>query len=114
MISFDVLPPLRHHGKDAVVEQTQSWFDLYPDGIGYDVHELHVTADGDIGFCSFVYNVTGTRTDGVEVDMWIRATLGCRRVDGIWLITHEHESDPFDPETGEALIGLKPEPPTGR
>jgi ketosteroid isomerase-like protein len=45
---------------------------------------------------------------GAAVDMWVRATLDCRRVDGRWLIVHDHESVPFDPGTGRALISLRP------
>ncbi len=108
IIAFNVLPPLQLHGKAHVEAQTQTWFDSYPGGIGYDVHDPHVTADGDVGFCSFLYHVTGTVADGNQVDMWVRATLGCRRVDGTWLITHDHESVPFDAETGQALIDLQP------
>lgn len=106
VITFNVLPPLRSIGKAAVVEQTQSWFDSYAGDIGYEVMELHVDADGDIGFCSFLYHVTGTLQSGAEADMWVRATLCCRRVEGFWLITHDHESTPFDPATGKALIDL--------
>jgi ketosteroid isomerase-like protein len=40
--------------------------------------------------------------------MWVRATLGCHRIGGRWVIVHDHESAPFDPETGEAIIGLAP------
>ncbi len=40
--------------------------------------------------------------------MWVRATLGCRRIDGRWLITHDHESVPFDPASGQALTDLAP------
>ena len=29
-------------------------------------------------------------------DLWFRVTLGLRRVDGRWLVTHEHESVPFE------------------
>lgn len=36
------------------------------------------------------------------------ATLGCRRIDGRWLIVHDHESVPFDPASGQALIDLEP------
>lgn len=108
MVAFNVLPPLHLQGSDQVRAQTQAWFAAYPGDIGYDVHDLRVTADGDIGFCSFLYNVTGTLADGQQVDMWVRATLGCRRIDGTWLITHDHESVPFDAQTGQALIDLKP------
>jgi len=33
--------------------------------------------------------------------MWVRATLCCRRSDGQWLITHDHESVPYDPTSGQ-------------
>lgn len=108
VIVFNVLPPLRVLGKDAIVEQTQAWFDAYASDIGYEVQDLHVDADGDVGFCSFLYHVSGTLATGGDVDMWVRATLCCRRVDGIWLITHDHESVPFDAATGKALIDLRP------
>lgn len=108
VIAFNVLPPLQLRGNADVEAQTQTWFDSYPGGIGYDVHDLHVTVDGDVGFCSFLYHVSGTLADGNQVDMWVRATLGCRRIDGTWLITHDHESVPFDAQTGQALIDLQP------
>lgn len=81
----------------------------YPDGIRYDVHDLQIHADDDLGWCSFFYRVRGALADGTDVDMWVRATLACRRVDGRWVVVHDHESVPFDPQTGKALISLPPE-----
>lgn len=107
-VIFDVLPPLRSRGKDAVEERTRAWFDGYRSDIGYDVHELEVVADEDVAFCSFVYRVTGTLVDGQDMSMWVRATLGLRRTDGDWRIVHDHESVPWDPETGQGLIDLAP------
>ncbi|GAA4969514.1 YybH family protein [Actinoplanes utahensis] len=108
IITFNVLPPLHGRGNEAVEEATRAWFDAYASVIGYEVRDLHVTVDGDVGFCSFLYHVSGTLKIGGEVDMWVRATLGCRRVDGRWLIVHDHESVPFDAATGKALIDLQP------
>jgi uncharacterized protein (TIGR02246 family) len=108
VLGFDVLPPLQRRGSAAISERTQAWFDSYASDIGYEVHDLQVTVDGDVGFCSFLYHVTGTLEDGTEVSMWVRATLGCQRIDRRWLITHDHESVPFDPATGQALIDLAP------
>jgi ketosteroid isomerase-like protein len=67
-----------------------------------------VTVDGDVGFCSFLYRVTGALKAGGDVDMWVRATLGCQRVGGQWFIVHDHESVPLDPATGQALTNLEP------
>jgi hypothetical protein len=75
---------------------------------GYEVSDLNVTVDGDMGFCSFLYHVTGTLKAGGDVDMWVRATLGRRRIGGQWLIVHDHESVPFDAATGQALTALQP------
>lgn len=108
VVTFDVLPPLNSRGTDAAAEQTQAWFDSYSDGPRYDITDLQVHAEDDLGFCSFLYHVTGTLATGTDVDMWVRATLGCRRFDGRWLIVHDHESVPFDPQTGQALISLPP------
>jgi uncharacterized protein (TIGR02246 family) len=108
VVVFDVLPPLRSRGSSTVAEKTQAWFDGYASEIGYDVRELEIHAEGDIGFCSFVYHVTGTLVSGPEVVMWVRATLGCRRIDGAWRIVHDHESVPFDPVSGRAVIDLAP------
>lgn len=108
VVTFDLLPPLLSHGAVSIAERTQSWFDGYASEIGHEVQELQVTAEGDLGFCSFVYHVSGTLDSGDEVDMWVRATLCCRRIDGRWMIVHDHESVPFDPETGKAVIDLAP------
>lgn len=108
VVTFDVLPPLRSRGSAAVNEKTLSWFDGYASDIGYEVQELQVSASGDLGFCWFVYHVSGTLQTGDEVDMWVRATLCCQRIDGVWQIVHDHESVPFDPATGKAELSLSP------
>jgi len=108
IVLFNVLPPLRSQGNAAVEETTRNWFDAYASDIAYEVHDLKVAADGDVGFCSFLYHITGTLKAGTDVDMWVRATLGCQWIDGRWLIVHDHESVPFDPATGQALTSGEP------
>ena len=40
--------------------------------------------------------------------MWWRATVCYRKLDGRWLVTHEHASVPFDAQSGQASLGLEP------
>ena len=41
--------------------------------------------------------------------LWFRVTLGLRKIDGRWLVTHEHESVPFEMDGSfRASIGLRP------
>jgi uncharacterized protein (TIGR02246 family) len=108
IVMFNVLPPLHSRGYATVEGATRAWFDAYASDIGYEVRDLRVAVDGNVGFCSFLYHVTGTLKAGGDVDMWMRATLGCQRVDGQWFIIHDHESVPLDPATGQALTSLKP------
>lgn len=108
VVTFDVLPPLNSRGKEAVAGKTQAWFDGYASDIGYDVEQLEIHASDDVAVCSFVYHVSGTLTSGDAVNMWVRATLGLHRIDGDWRIVHDHESVPWDPESGRGLIDLSP------
>jgi len=109
VITFDVLPPLNSRGSHATIEHLQQWFDGYDGPIDYTVRDTQVSAEGELGFCSFLYHVGGTLKTGDQVNMWVRATLCCRRIKGHWRIVHDHESVPFDPTTGQALISLEPQ-----
>jgi uncharacterized protein (TIGR02246 family) len=109
VITFGVLPPLNSRGSQATVEHLRAWFDGYDGPIDYSAHDVQASAQGDLGFCSYLYHVGGTLKTGDQVNMWVRATLCCRRIDGRWRIVHDHESVPFDPATGQALISLEPQ-----
>lgn len=108
ILAFDVIDPLRYTGSDAVRERAEQWFSLYQGPISYEVHDLSITAGDDTAFCHYLYRINGTRTDGQAIEMWVRATLCYRKIDGMWTITHEHQSVPFDPESGKASLDLKP------
>lgn len=108
VLSFDVLNPLQYAGADKIRERAEKWLSSYQGSIGYEVRDLSITAGVDVAFCHYLYRVSGTLKDGGEVKMWVRATVCLRRIDGQWMITHEHQSVPFDVETGKASLDLKP------
>lgn len=109
VVSYPVLPPAETHGTEAVADGLGAWLSSYAVGPGYEVHHLHVGGADDVGYCAFRYHVSGRLHDGAEVDMWVRSTLVCRRVDGAWRIVHQHESVPFDPATGAGLVSEAPD-----
>src|ERR1700675_4923318 len=53
-------------------------------------------------------HVSATKTDGGQLDMWWRKTVCFRKIEGKWMVTHEHNSVPFDPKSGKASLDLKP------
>jgi ketosteroid isomerase-like protein len=109
VVSYPVLPPAETRGTAAVVDGLGAWLASYAVGPGYGVHHLHVGGADDVGYCAFRYHVSGRLHDGAEVDMWVRSTLVCRRVDGAWRIVHQHESVPFDPASGAGLVSEAPD-----
>ncbi len=105
---FDAVNPLQYIGIAGPRKRAEEWFSAYQGAIGYEIRELTIAAGADLAFCHFLYRISGTMTNGNEVDMWLRATLGCHKLDGKWLVTHEHSSVPFDMESGKAALNLKP------
>jgi ketosteroid isomerase-like protein len=69
-----------------------------------------VTADGDVAFATSLDAMTAVPKGGSEeFTLWYRTTLGLRRIDGRWLITHEHNSVPFLMDGSfRAAVGLEP------
>jgi uncharacterized protein (TIGR02246 family) len=109
VVTFDLAPPLQYVGREALRKSLADWFPTFQGPVGYDVRDLEVTAGGDVAFCRSLNGISGTRTDGSQTDVWVRATIGCRKVEGRWLIAHEHVSVPFYMDGSErAAVALKP------
>ena len=108
VLMFDALNPLQYLGADKVRERAAQWFSWYTGPIGYEIRDLEVTTGDGAAFCHYLYRVSGTMSNGSEVDMWVRSTICFRKIDGAWRVTHEHSSVPFDAESGKASVDLKP------
>lgn len=106
-VLFTLAPPLRVD--DPGTAGLDAWFATWDGPIGYEVHDLRIAADGAVGFCHGFARMTGTKTDGVKVDLWFRITLGLRRTEEGWAIVHEHDSVPFYMDGSlRAAVDLKP------
>ncbi len=106
-VLFDAMGPLQQIGVGAESAQAHEWFAGYEGPIGLEVRDLEVAATGDVAWCRYLNRVSGTMTSGHPVGMWLRTTLGLRKVDGRWTVAHEHTSVPFDAR-GAASMDLTP------
>ena len=95
-------------GLDACRKRAAEWFSSFDGPIGYEIRDLKVSAGEDLAFCHSLNRVSGTKIDGEKLEMWWRATVCYRKIDGNWIVTHEHSSVPFDAKTGKAQLDLKP------
>jgi len=109
VVTFDLAPPLQYVGRDALRQNLAGWFPTFQGPVGFDIHDLSITAGADVAFCRSLTRISGKRTNGEETDTWVRATVGFRKVGSKWLIGHEHASVPFYMDgSGRAALDLKP------
>ena len=107
-VSFDLDPPLRYAGADNKRRAWQEFFAARTGPIGYEVHELDVTAEGELAFVHSLNHVSGTLANGHTSDLWVRWTACFRRINGVWLVVHDHVSVPADLKNGQAVLNLTP------
>lgn len=108
ILVFDLLPPLRYAGTDEYRKNWAEWFPTFQGPIEYEVLDLTITTSDEAAFSHSLNRISGKRTDGTESNTWVRATVCYRKIDGKWMMAHEHVSVPFYMDSGKASIDLKP------
>jgi uncharacterized protein (TIGR02246 family) len=108
VITFDIVPPLASAGADNYRKNWAMWFESIEGPIDYEMRDLQITASDDIAFCHSVNRVSSVSKQAGREETWLRATVGFKKVNGEWLVTHEHVSLPFYMETGKAAVDLEP------
>ena len=110
-VRFDLAPPLRRMASDAQnLNRLREWFSGFDGPIDYEIRDLATTAGEDVAFCYSLNRLSATPHGAAKAfDLWFRATVGLRKLDGSWRITHEHNSTPFYMDGSfKAAIDLRP------
>jgi ketosteroid isomerase-like protein len=106
-VQYSLAPPLVSTAADP--KGLDAWFSTWRGPLGYEMHDLTITAGEDVAFCHSLNRLSGTKIDGEKSDIWFRHTLGFHKIGGGWKITHEHESVPFYMDGSlRAAVDLKP------
>ena len=108
VVAYDIVPPLEYKGYDAYKKDYEDFLAMFDGPLNVEFRELRVVAGSDVAFVHALERVTGKMKNGQPMDMWIRATSGLRKINGKWLIVHDHISVPANMDTGKAEMGLKP------
>ena len=107
ILSYDLAPPLATRGADLVA--IRSWLGTWDGPIELDFRDLKIDVADSLAVSTGLSHMRGTKTDGSRVDLWVRATMAYRKVDGRWSVVHEHVSVPFRMDGSErAALDLKP------
>jgi ketosteroid isomerase-like protein len=108
LIVFDVVPPRQYVGAKAYHKDWEELFAAYPGPVEQEMSDLSVMTEGKLGYGHNIQHSTLTDKDGKKTTLVLRVSNGYRKVNGKWLISHEHVSVPVDLETGKAELNSKP------
>jgi ketosteroid isomerase-like protein len=108
VIGYDVVAPLEYKGKDAYRKDYLEFLSQYEGPIHVEYREMRILTSGDLGVIHALERMTGKLKNGQPFDLWLRATSAVQKINGKWLIVHDHISVPVDFETGKAVLDLKP------
>lgn len=109
VLAFDAVGKLQFKGVDAYRKHWDACLSYCPGEMVFEIHDLKITARDDLAFGHYLGRCGGTGPDGKEHASWFRVTVCLRKMNGKWLVVHEHFSAPFDPESGNTLLDLQPE-----
>ena len=108
MVSYDIDPPLQHVGIEAKLKNWANVFTHF-ETVTYEIRDLTVVGGADLAFGHAFARLHGTLQNGTATPgMWVRVTYGLQKIDGAWLITHDHVSVPLDIRTGKGAVDLEP------
>ena len=93
IVMFDVPPP--YNGLRGIEQYRDSWppfFEWQSAGAIFEIVELNVTAGDDVAFAHALLRCGKPEDFAANPDNRLRLTIGLRKRDGRWVVTHEHHS----------------------
>jgi uncharacterized protein (TIGR02246 family) len=96
IVMFDVPPPFDGlRGIDAYRDSWPPFFEWQRQGAVFEIVELDVTAGDDVAFAWALLRCGRPEDFQANPDNRLRLTIGLRKRNGRWVVTHEHGSFPF-------------------
>ena len=104
--AFGIVAPLHQPDAATIREQLEYWFAAFAGPLDCEVHEPDISTIGDTACARFLQRFSGINIRGMAVELWVRVTMELHRIDGRWLVAHEHLSDPLDHDPASAQSKL--------
>src|ERR1700731_1743628 len=89
-VMFDVPPPFKSVGLDAYRKSWDLFFSWASGPVPFDIQEWAGTAGADVAFAVASMRCEGPGSDGKPEALDFRLKVALRKVDGRWVIAHEH------------------------
>ena len=105
---FDVEPPRQYVGAAAYRKDWQAFLDSFNGPITFELTDLDIATDDNLAYSHSIQRVAGTDKQGKKLDLTVRVTDVYKKINGNWLVIHEHVSVPVDLDTGKPDLTSKP------
>jgi ketosteroid isomerase-like protein len=99
LLVYDVITPRQYAGADAYRKDWQQTLAPYVGPIHFETHDWTVDTEGNLAYAYGTSSMSGADKDGKPVNVTVRVTDVYRKIDGKWLVVHEHVSVPIAPVT---------------
>jgi uncharacterized protein (TIGR02246 family) len=94
ILMFDVPPPFESKGIKAYRETWDLFFSSQPEPVAFDIQRMDVFAGADVAFVAALLQCAEKGKNGERTKLDFRLTIGLRKIEGRWMILHEHHSVP--------------------
>ena len=108
LLVFDAVTPRQYLGARAYRKDWEDFLSFYPSAVHADLTDWKAETDGNLAYGHGIFHTIGPDKDGKTLDMTLRVTDVFKKIDGKWLVVHEHVSWPVDFTTGKPDMTSKP------
>jgi ketosteroid isomerase-like protein len=107
-VFFEDSLPFQFKGVDSLRKFNEDFYqNLKVSQFHARVEAISIEVSGDLAAAHFILPITWTDNNGKHFERG-RGTHVFKKIDGKWLIWHEHFSVPYDPTTGKAVLDAVP------
>jgi ketosteroid isomerase-like protein len=108
-VSYEHDTPLQYVGTDAIREVCRKGFEAMKGELDWNIPDLKIIIKDDIAITWGLNHMQAQEPGKEMIDLWSRGTRIFQKINGKWKMIHQHVSFPYDPETGEVKMNLKPQ-----
>lgn len=107
LVVFDVTGPRQYTGWPAYKKDWDDYFAESQGTVTFSLSDLEVTVGGNLAYSHSIQRVVSTNKKGRKTDLTVRVTDVYKKVNGQWLICHEHVSVPVDLDAMRPVLDSK-------
>lgn len=108
VVSYEHDAPLFHRGAAAVRDVCAKGFQAMEGEFSWDIPDIQIIVRCDIAVTWGLNRMRAKLPGQQTFESWSRGTRIFQKTGGHWRMIHQHVSYPYDPETGEVKLFLRP------